>query len=257
MKAGSAVVGFLDPGKWSACFGMSYANLLLYDAGNAGRLFAGNCGQLRLLCGSGGLVAGRNQIVRSFLDSTVGEWLFLIDSDMGFAPETVDQLVASADRYHRPVMGGLCFQLKKRREAGTFHGERFAVSPTVFDYVELPTEVGFRPILDYPRDQVVKVAGTGAACLLVNRRALNKVRERDGDNWFTPVVHPTGLNGGPREFSEDLSFCVRLAAADVPVHCNTAVKTTHDKGGVFLDEGEYDRFGLAELAAQLELVDAP
>jgi hypothetical protein len=33
---------------------------------------------------------------------------------------------------------------------------------------------------------------------------------------------------------------VRLAALDIPVHVNTAVKTTHDKGGIFLDEETFD-----------------
>lgn len=248
VKSGSAVCGFLDPGKWSACFGMSYANMLLFDLNASGRLFQGGSSFLRMQCGSGGLVQCRNQVVTDFLDRTEGEWLFLVDTDMGFAPDALERLILSADRYHRPVMGALCFQLRRRREEGEFFGVRHSVNPTVYNWVVLPEEVGFVPIGDYARGQVIKVAGTGAAAMVVNRRSLNKIREADGDNWFTPIVHPTGYKGGPREFSEDLSFCVRLAQHGIPVHCDTSVRTTHDKGGVFLDEAEYDRFQLTESA---------
>lgn len=41
------------------------------------------------------------------------------------------------------------------------------------------------------------------------------------------------------EFGEDMSFCLRLVAQDTPMWVNTAVKTTHDKGGVYLDEETY------------------
>jgi hypothetical protein len=58
------------------------------------------------------------------------------------------------------------------------------------------------------------------------------VREKYGDNWYTPITHPTG----PTTFSEDLSFCVRAAACDHAAFVHTGVKTCHDKGFVFLDE---------------------
>jgi hypothetical protein len=106
----------------------------------------------------------------------------------------------------------------------------------VYDYVETDGEVGFSPDPGYGRDQVVKASGTGAACLLIHRSALETVRARYGDAWFDVAVHPTGLKGKPRSFSEDLSFCVRLAAVGVPLHVDTRIKTVHHKGGVYLDE---------------------
>ena len=102
-------------------------------------------------------------------------------------------------------------------------------------------EVGFTVMHMYPPDEVVQVSGTGAACLLIHREALKKVRAEYGDQWFSEITHPTGLKGKPRMFSEDLSFCIRLQGVGVPIHVNTAVKTTHEKGGIFLDEEMYDR----------------
>jgi hypothetical protein len=124
--------------------------------------------------------------------------------------------------------------------------------PTVYEYVETDDEIGFRPIPDYPRDQVAPVAGTGAACLLIHRSALEAVRALAGDAWFDPITHPTALKGKPRTFSEDLSFCVRLASAGIQVHVDTSVKTTHEKGMAFLDEDAFDRqLALARLDREL------
>lgn len=239
MKRGSVVVGFLDDGQWSASFGLSYRDLCLYDIVTSQRVIRENGRELRQLCGTGGISEGRNEVARSFLDHTDGEWLWFVDTDMGFDQDTVDRLVRSADPYKRPVMGGLCFA-QRRLGRGQGYSERFAIVPTCYAYTELEDELGFVPIRDYPRDQVIPVSGTGAACLLIHRRVLTKIREKYGDAWFDPITHPTGAKGGRRVFSEDLSFCVRCQAVDVPVHVDTAVKTSHEKGGIYLTEETFD-----------------
>ncbi|WP_435585814.1 hypothetical protein [Micromonospora aurantiaca (nom. illeg.)] len=236
---GSVVVGYCDGGTWSASFGLSYRDLVMHDVLGPQRIVRAGGTELRKVVGTMGVAPGRNDIAAQFLDGTDGEWLWMVDTDMGFAPDTVDQLVKAADAELRPVLGGLCFALK-RQERGDLYAERFRMAPTVYEYLDLGDEVGFRPILDYPRGQVVQVAATGAACLLMHRSALAKVRGRYGDAWFDPIVHPTGAKGRPRTFSEDLSFCVRLASVDLPIHVDTGVRTSHHKGGVFLDEAAYD-----------------
>jgi hypothetical protein len=253
---GSAVVGFLDGGGWSACFGLSYRDLCIHDAFHQQRMARSGPGELRALTGSGGIPANRNKVVRGFLEKTRGEWLLFIDTDMGFAADTLDRLIASADPVKRPVMGGLCFagvRDKAGSSASPLYAERFKVVPTVYEYLDTGDEIGFRPIPDYPRDQVMQVAGTGAACLLIHRSALEAIRALSGDCWFDPITHPTALKGGPRTFSEDLSFCVRLASCGIPVHVDTSVKTTHEKGMAFLDEGAFDQqLALARLDRELE-----
>jgi hypothetical protein len=252
MRPGSVVVGYLDPGTWSAVFGLSLRDLCLHDALVSHRVVRDGGKELRARTAAGGIPAGRNQVVRDFLDTTDGEYLFMVDSDMGFAPDTVDRLVGSADT-RRPVMGGLCFAHKRHPDGpGEFAAERFVVAPTLYEYVEVDGDLGFRPAMDWPRGEVVRVAGTGAACLLIHREALKKVRARRGDTWFDPVTHPTALKGGPRTFSEDLSFCVRLQEVGVPVHVDTSVRTCHDKGGAVLDQAAYDRDrALAQLERDL------
>lgn len=237
---GSVVVGYLDGGTWSASFGLSYRDLLIADLLGEGRIVREGGKELRQMCGTGGIVSGRNKVSANFLDNTSGEWLWFIDTDMSFGPDTVNQLVASADKYKRPVMGGLAFK-QKRLNGGDHHAVKYRTEPTLFEYIEYGGEVGFNPIMNYPRGQVVPVAATGAACMLIHRRVLDRVRKEHGDVWFDPITHPTGDQGKPRTFSEDLSFCVRLQALDIPVHVDTSVKTAHHKGGLFLDEDEFDR----------------
>ena len=235
MKRGAVTVAFLHPGHYAACFAESLSDLLFHDLANEQRIVSHAHGKMGKECGSGGIVAGRNQLAKAFLDESEAEWLFMVDSDMGFAADTVDRLIGYADMTH-PVVGGLCFAMKTNGRS-SFYGIRYKATPTLYEFVETDTEVGFVPRFDYPRDQLVKVAATGAACVLIHRRALQAVRDRYGDVWFDPITHPTG----PTTFSEDLSFSVRVAGCDMPLHVHTGVKTTHDKGGVFLDEDYFDR----------------
>jgi len=238
VNEGTVAVAIIDDGGWSACFGLSYRDLLMHDI-TGGRRIIPHGKEMRQLASRTNVASSRNKMVTGFLDTTACEWLWFVDVDMGFGPDSVDRLVKSADPVDRPVMGALCFALRRAR-TGDFYAEKTKTQPTIYEYLELDTEVGFRPILDYPRGEVIPVAGTGGACLLIHRSALESVRERYGDIWFEPITHPTGDRGKPRGFSEDLSFCVRLASLGIPVHVDTSVKTCHEKGGVFLDEEYFD-----------------
>lgn len=243
MKPGTVTVGYLHPGEYAACFAESLIDLLFYDAYGSQRVTSHSFGKLANECGSGGIVAGRNDIAKVVCDKSESEWLWFIDSDMGFAPDTVDRLVDAADPVLRPVVGGLAFAQKKDGHAD-FYGIRYRAQPTIYDFRETEDAVGVVPRFDYPRDELVTVAATGGACILIHRTALEAVRAKYGDVWFDTITHPKGAT-----FSEDLSFCIRLAACDIPIHVHTGIKTTHDKGGVFYDEAFYDRQQAARVAS--------
>lgn len=240
MIPGTVSLCYLHPGQVSHCFHESLASLLFHDATNKRRITSHLDGKLSIQVGSGGIVSGRNSIVSTFLDKTEAEWLFWIDSDMGFDEDTVDRLIEAADPDERPVVGGLAFALKSdgNKPMGAV---RYRAIPTVYAYVDRDDEVGFTPQLDYPRDELIKVAATGGAIVLVHRTVLEQMRDRFGveppHRWYDPIPRPKG--GG--EFSEDMSFCVRVAALDLPLYVHTGIKTTHEKNGCFLDEEFYDR----------------
>lgn len=247
---GTAVVGFMDGGTWSASFGLSYRDLLLHDAFGPNRIVRPGGVELRSLTGAGGLPGARNKISRDFLDITDAEYLFMVDTDMGFAPDTVDRLMSVCDA-ERPVVGALCFACLRyppKNPQESLYAERFTIQPTLYHYVEQPDSIGFLPFQDYPRGELVPVSGTGAAAIMIHRSALELVRSKFGDAWFDPITHPTALKGGPRTFSEDLSFCLRVQAVDLPLYVDTSVKTTHHKGAIFLDEETFD---LSRMAREL------
>jgi hypothetical protein len=237
---GTVIVGMLDGGGWAACFGLSYRDLCLHDALGPQQIIRPGGGELRKRCGADGIAAGRNEVAKQFLDVTDAEWLWFTDTDMGFAPDTVDRLVKSADRELRPVVGGLYFGNRGIGHAD-FHGERFQIQPQIYAWKERDGEMGFSPAVDYPADQVIEVAGTGAGCLLIHRAVLEAMRLQHGDVWFDHIAHPTAAQGKPRSFSEDLSFCIRAAGVGIPIHVDTSIKTVHAKGGIYLDEETFAR----------------
>jgi GT2 family glycosyltransferase len=164
-----------------------------------------------------GITEARNDAVDAFLAGD-GEWLWFVDTDMGFRPDALQRLLAAADPSERPVVGALCYAALAEAPDGmggyvtrvvpTLYG--WAQDAKVFTEWEGPVPSG-----------LLRVAGTGAACLLVHRSALERV---DDGAWFDPIIDGTGAR-----VSEDLSFCWRLMGAGVPVHVDTRVPTNHQK----------------------------
>ncbi|MFW6034491.1 MAG: hypothetical protein ACOC9R_05075 [bacterium] len=205
-------------------FTVSLMNLVNYDAAHDQRLFGEVGGPLMMRAGTSGVPQARIEIFRHWLDRTGDEWLWMVDTDMGFAPDTVDRLLEAADPVERPVVGALCFGLRQAEPDG-YGGYVTYPFPTMYGWGEDDNgNVGFQAAVQYPRDELVRVSGTGAACLLVHRSAAEKMRAEYGDDWFAPVRYPDG-----RFVSEDLSFCYRLGALDIPLHVHTGVRTTHAK----------------------------
>lgn len=201
----------------------SMMRLIGYDAANHGRVVA-TAGPYMISADAGGLVEARNLGVQRFLDETDHEWLWFIDTDMGFLPDTVDRLVDAADPDERPVVGGLCFGLREVDYDG-YGGRRVMPVPTIYMPAVTPSGVkGFTTRWEFPANTVVQVAGTGAACLLIHRSAAEKMRAEFGDAWFDRVRYQDG-----QPISEDLSFCARLLQLSIPLFVHTGVKTTHHK----------------------------
>ena len=237
MKPGTVIPSMVDGGQWSSAFGLSWSSLMLYDQAQSQRMIRQGGQYLRKVSGTMGVADARSEIAAMFLQSDA-EWLFMVDTDMGFEHDTVDRMVAAAEANDCLVLGGLAFALKTdpRRPETNLHARRAGMVPTIYRFVQLPKEQGFLTVHDYLPDSFQWADGTGAACLLMHRDALGKV----GPNPFRPMTIEAGNpDGSPRTFSEDLSFCARLANVGIGVGVDTSIKTTHDKGGIFLDEETY------------------
>lgn len=231
---GLVQVGYLH-GDWgdrvSHSFMESFGRLVAYDAGTRA-LLTRTDGPLAILCDSGSIAESRNLLARMFLD-TPHEWLLMIDSDMGFQPDSVERLLDAADPVEAPIMGALAFSARVIAGDG-FGGRRIVAVPTLFRLAQDPGgNPGFANVFEYPVDSIVEVSGTGGAFLLIHRGVMEKLRAEHGDHWFSQVNM-----GGDRIISEDLSFCARAGKAGYKVHVHTGVKTTHHKS-VWLGEQDY------------------
>ena len=158
-----------------------------------------------------------------------------VDTDMGFMPDSIDRLLDAADPVERPVVGGLAFMMCEVGPDG-MAGMQVQPMPTLFQWANVQGVTGFQVVQDYPRDQLVNVAATGSAFVLIHRSAFERVAEQYGRSWYSPVFNESANMW----ISEDLSFCTRLGALDIPVHVHTGVKTTHLKP-LWLDERIADR----------------
>lgn len=161
----------------------------------------------------------RNLIVRRFLEECRAPWLLMCDTDMVFGAAEVDRLTEAADPAARPVLGALCYS-----QDGTT-GEK---QPTMYELVRESDggQVGFARYKAWPQDACMPVSATGAAFLLMHRDALLAVEKASGDKaapWFRESVIGSALVG------EDMTFCLRCAAAGIPVHVHTGVRVGHLK----------------------------
>lgn len=208
------VVTYVHPGWVQHTFMQSLMLALSHDRSSDGPVIVG---VMPVRFRPAGIAHVRNQAVAEFLAGD-GEWLWFVDTDMGFRADALHQLLATADPRERPVVGALCYGVVEGEPDGmggvatrvfpTLHGR--AEEAKVFTEWEGPVPSG-----------LVRVAGTGAACLLVHRSALDRV---EYGSWFDPVVDGAGNLVG-----EDLSFCWRLGCVGVPVHVDCAVPTVHQK----------------------------
>ena len=206
-----AVIGYVHPGTVRAEF---CASLLAVCMEGSTRVRT-----VRALESGPNISTPRNMLVRDFLEDNLAPWLFMCDTDMWFPADTVDRLIAAADPVERPVVGGLCWSLVQ--------GERF---PTMYELTRKEEDgpLAFVRYRDWPEDTCVRVSATGAACLLMHRDALLAVEKAARDPaapWFreSAVGAPLALMG------EDMTFCLRCAAAGIPVHVHTGVKAGHLK----------------------------
>lgn len=246
--AGAVAVAYVHSNNVAYSWHHSMIEMVGYDLFNQARILRG--GWIAVRYGTDGLPYARNMAAKIFLDERKAEWLFWVDTDMGFAPDIVDRLIEAADPVERPIVGALAFSYRETEPDG-LGGWRCTPTPTIFDWAKLDSgEMGFSVRFDYPQNTLVPVAGTGSACILIHRSALEQMREQYGPNWYDKV--PNTTTG--QVVSEDLSMCLRAGAMQIPIHVHTGVQTTHQKT-LWLAEGDY--FGQVALSRMAPTRTAP
>lgn len=210
--SGDVAVGWVHPGQVHGAFIDSLLRMLDHDRAHNNRV----TGHMGVQC-SANVSSGRNRLADWFLTSTPAQWLLMVDTDMVWQPDALDRLLDHADPQATPVVGGLCFG--REHDTG-------AVRPILFHLEPVDGGSVFLRHDEWPADTLMRVGGTGAAFLLAHRAALEAVRGRGFSKafpWFQETENDFG------RVSEDLTFCLRLHAADVPVHVHTGVEIGHIK----------------------------
>lgn len=221
------LVGYLCQNTVTDSFHSSLFDLMGHDLTGPARLHK----KVKARSGPLQLVDGRNNLAEQTI-ATGCDWLFMVDSDMGFEPDTLDRLLAVADPETRPVVGGLCFSMREYGGDGMGGMMTFS-SPTILNWVIHEDGVGrFTGQDHYPVNTMIRVGATGAAMILIHRSVLEKVRDANlHGKWFDRVEVTAGELQG-----EDVSFCWRLRELGIPLWVHTGIRTTHMKT-VWLDEG--------------------
>lgn len=222
----------------------SMVELIGYDMAREGRIVRG--GYIAMKFGGAGITEARNKAVQEFLDGKDAEWLLWLDTDMGFPADICELLIQAADPVERPIVGALCF-IQRETEPDGMGGWRCRAVPTIFDWAHLKTDrEGFLVRWEYPRDTIVRCAGTGSAAILIHRSVFERIAEKYGPCWYNMAPNPsTGQMIG-----EDLSFCARAGALGIPVHVHTGVMTSHAKR-VWLSENDYDQERFSDIPSLL------
>lgn len=248
----AVTVAYVHPNEVTTSFHQSLLNLIAHDMAHDGHVLGG--GWLAIRCyGTDGIPTARNKAVQQFLDDKDADWLFWIDTDMGFEPDTIDRLLAVADPVERPIVGGLCFAQKQTLPDG-MGGWQTGLVPTIYDWTTVDSgETGFLSRHGYPANSVLRCAGTGSACILIHRSVFERLAAEGKGEWYDRIPNPTA-NG--RLLGEDLSFCLRAGALGIPVHVHTGVRTTHFKPA-WLGEADYWRGIVAAPATEPTAVIVP
>jgi len=226
-------------GSYEPHFVQSWTHLLAWDANHYGRIVGGGAS---IALGTTNVAHGRNQITRTFWEDTDADWLWWIDTDMQFAPDTLDRMIEAADPTDRPILGALCFSFNQ--------GESQEIIPTLYGLVDGPEgqPVPARAFSLPEPDGVHHVWATGTGCLLVHRRVVDAVFHHRPDpegqawgetSWPWFKFSDWTVENLPDVMGEDLTFCARANAAGFPVHVDTRIEVGHVKP-VVIDRRSYE-----------------
>jgi hypothetical protein len=202
----NVLVAFLDNGNTRGEFTYSLVNMVAWDANYDHKIMG-----VERIQSSANISNARNLIMEHFLDSKADK-LMLIDSDMVFNPDLVHKLTEDVDN-ETPVVGALTWRLSKK-------GNVLSTMMLMDEDEKL-----IHPE-SWPEDALVQVWSTGAACLMIHRAVVEKVKAAAFSPAF-PWFQETSWKGEP--VGEDVTFCIRAQMCMVPIYVDTGIEVGHVK----------------------------
>jgi len=170
----------------------------------------------------------RNQIIRELEK----DWLFFMDADQTFAPETLTKLLS----WDLPIVSGLYFKspgapyphcykyayMGDAEEARNAHFYIPIVDPIAKFLLKHKDKLhgGDAIILPSTKEDLLECDGVGAGCILVHRRVLDAIEPP----WFK---YSDGTHVG-----EDFYFCRKVQEAGFKIHVDMGVICGHKAKGL-------------------------
>lgn len=128
-----------------------------------------------------------------------------LDSDMTFQPDLMARLADHLDS-------------GKDYVSGFYTTRKQPITPCIVKSINLDAPEGpeARGYLDYPKDSLFEIAGSGFGAVMVTTSLLKKVLTSFGYP-FSPIL---GLG-------EDFSFCCRVSMLGIKMYCDSSIKLGH------------------------------
>jgi predicted O-methyltransferase YrrM len=165
--------------------------------------------ELRIIAGASLIQYARNQLVREFLEDPTYTHMMWIDSDVGFDPRAIMQLLD----HHKEVVGG------------------------VYPMKCTPIEWPYAPAEGQKLAELHKAAVMPGGFLLCTRKAMQTVADASGEYWH----HMGGLRHLTKHvfdlvlenrqlLGEDIILCRKLIACGIDVWCDPDLPFVHCGG---------------------------
>lgn len=163
---------------------------------------------------SGSLVYNaRNKLALQAFRDPQPDYIFWLDSDMVFEPDTLLRLLADAVENDLDYITGLYFK------------RTYPTTPLIGKTLEWEQDrhtgalkkAEADPYTDYPKDSIFEIKCSGFGCLLMKTSIIAEAAELRRASPFEPLP---GL-------SEDYSFCYTIKQLGKRMWCDSAVKAGH------------------------------
>ena len=140
---------------------------------------------------------GRNELALNFLASK-GEWLWIVDTDVAFPPDTLGKLLDATHGGDRKIVAAAYWTLGPK---GT----------PVTSWLDEE----FKHHYSMPGSGLVELGACGLGCTLIHRQVLDDIAElpRDPMDPWVWFGRDESEVGGLQRCGEDVSFCIRARRA--------------------------------------------
>ena len=160
----------------------------------------------------------RNNLARQAIKEEA-DWVLWLDSDMVFAPDTLQRMLKVCTENKIDFLTALCFRRKP------------PYTPCLFDRLEkVEKGASYTALLSVPEGRF-KVGGCGFAGVLMSLDVLISVGARFNGRLFDPI------DG----FGEDVSFCWRARQCGYDIWCDSDIEFGH-VGSCVVTRGYFEAF---------------